>query len=61
MIKKINDFGYILPSSCFAEQFSMLTSAFTNKCDMDIFQFFRWNKKQKMKTQESKEIKLEKK
>ena len=36
-VKKNNDFGYMLPNSCFREQLSMPASEFTNKCDTRYF------------------------
>ena len=39
--KKNNNFGYILPNSCFKGQLSMPASEYTNNATRDIFQFVR--------------------
>ena len=54
-VKKINDFGYALPNSCFTEQFSMPASEYTNKCNKRYFsvcqkwKYTKWTRKNQKK------------
>ena len=52
--KNCNEFGYILPNSCFTEQLAMITSEYTNKCDTKYCSVCHTKyKHKKMKRQES--------
>ena len=55
---KINDFGYILPNSCFSEQHSIPVSEYMQQ---EIFSSLSEMKTQEMNTQESKERRFKEK